>query len=109
MAYKMIRCGGAYCLVVAVTPADAKPWAPGVEYFIYANWERRNGVKPRVFHKTTAEEAQSYFSGMADGLGHQRPPSQHFASLDEMVAFIKREEKAYYEALLKEYPLPAKQ
>jgi hypothetical protein len=89
MAFKVIRCGINYDLVVAVSPHTASPQSAeidGAKFYRYLNDSRGRAIQ---FQEITYEAAMRYFSGHADGLGFEPLPTQSFASLDVMIDWVK--------------------
>lgn len=87
--FKIIRCGTGFDLVIMVSPPDAGPDTPGARYYRYASWQIGNH-QPEVSNKISRDRAMSYFSGIADGIGFEEPPSDIFPSLEVALQYVIR-------------------
>ena len=85
--FKMIRCGTGFDPVIMVSPADAKPDTPEAKFYRCASWQIHDH-QPDVLNEISRNIALSYFSGIADGIGFEIPPSDIFPTLEEALLFV---------------------
>lgn len=87
MSFRIIRCGSQCCLVIAVSPPEAKPETPEAKFYRYANWQIEDD-QLGVFNEISRDTTLGYFSGQADGLGWGERPDYEFESLTAIVNWI---------------------
>ncbi len=87
--FKMIRCGSGFDPVIMVSPPEANPDTPDAKYYRCASWQIGNH-QPGVFNEISRGTAISYFSGIADGIGFEKPPADTFPTLDAALQYITK-------------------
>ena len=99
--FKIIRCGNGFDPVIMVSPPNAGPDTPNAKYYRYASWQIGNH-KPGLFNEISQDMAVSYFSGIADGVGFEIPPTDAFPSLETALQFVKEKRDEWGRKRLKE-------
>lgn len=87
--YKMVRCGSGFGLVIMVSPPEAGLDTPNAKYYCWS-WQI-GAQQPGAFEEISRN---TYFSGIADGLGFEELPADIFPTLEAALQYIteKREE-----------------
>lgn len=86
--YRVIRAGTEYGLMIAVSPADATPDSTNAKFYRFATW----GIgdhKANQFNEITSKTAITYFGGIAEGVGYEKPPEMPFPTLDAILEWRK--------------------
>lgn len=85
--FKIIRCGAGFDPVIMVSPPDAGLDTLDAKFYRCASWQIGNH-QPGVFNKVNRDLAISYFSGIADGIGFEVPPTDIFPTLEAALSFV---------------------
>ena len=93
--FKIIRCGAGFDPVIMVSPSDATPDTPDIKCYRCASW-KIGDHEPDVFNEISKNSAISYFSGIADGIGYEKPPNNTFPSLEVALSFVLAKRDEYY-------------
>lgn len=99
--YKIIRFGTGFDPVIVVSLPDACPDTADANYYRLASWQIGD-QKPEVFNEISRNEALSYFSGIADGIGFEEPPEEIFPTLDAVFQYVAEERNEWVRKRLME-------
>lgn len=90
--FRIIRCGAYYELVIVVTPEYASLQTRDAKFYRYADWSIGDH-QPEVFNEVSAEGAEGYFNGHADGMGWGEIPDYDFESFEAIMEWIEISQK----------------
>jgi hypothetical protein len=89
--FRIIRAGRDYGVVVVVTPEDATPESTDARFFERKDWKA--GDNPvDTFYEISWKSMLCAFSGHADHWGFAEIPKEAFASLEEVNAWIEKQQ-----------------
>ena len=91
-----------YDLVIAISPHDAGPDTTDATFYRLAAWQIGNN-KAGIFHEIERDNALTYFSGIADGMGWSDIPEQIFNSLKDAQTYTQQAHKEFLEKFLQQY------
>lgn len=99
--FRIIRCGTGFDPVIIVSPPDAGPNTPDAKYYRCASWQIGDH-QPGMFNEISRNMAISYFSGIADGIGFEVPPTDIFPTLEATLSFVTEKNNEWGRKRLRE-------